>query len=238
MISIKWRAGLAVAALGWAAAAVAGPMVLRASGPSAAQFKAGTRVPDDRPVLLKTGDVLVVLDSRGTRSVAGPGSFRFDTAAADAASGPTFAELLTQKTERRARIGAVRGGTGEAVVPRPPGLWAIDAAAGGSVCVLDAGQLSLWRADPAAAATLKVSRDGAAGETPFAPGQPTAAWPAGVAVVDGASYQITGLAKPATLQVHVLQPQPATLEALATALIANSCAGQVERMARLTAVPG
>jgi len=39
-------------------------------------------------VLLKTGDVLVVLDSRGTRSVAGPGSFRFDTAAADAATAP------------------------------------------------------------------------------------------------------------------------------------------------------
>jgi len=189
MISIKWRAGLAAAALGWAAAAVAEPMALRASGPSAAQFKAGTRVPDDRPVLLKTGDVLVVLDSRGTRSVAGPGSFRFDTAAADAATAPPFAELLTQKSERRARIGAVRSGSGEVAAPRPPGLRAIDAAAG-------------------------------------------------VAVVDGASYQIAGLARPATLQVYVLQPQPATLEALATALIANACAGQVERMARLTAVPG
>lgn len=88
MISTEWRVAAVAAALCSAATALAGPMVLRTSGPSAAQFKPGQRLADGQAVALKTGDVLVVLDQRGTRSVAGPGSFRFDTPA-EAGSAPS-----------------------------------------------------------------------------------------------------------------------------------------------------
>ena len=238
MISTKLRVATAAVMMLGAGAALAGPMVLRASGPSAPMFKAGQRLADGVAVALKTGDTLVVLDSRGTRSVAGPGSFRFDTASADAAPPTSFTDLLTQKSERRARIGAVRGGTAEPVEPpHPPGIWAIDTAAGGTVCILDAAQVSLWRADGTKPVTLAVSQGATKGDTPFAAGQLTAPWPASVSVTEGAPYTIAGFAKPVTVSVKLLQ-KPDSIEALATALIANGCTGQVERMARLTAVPG
>ncbi len=239
MISTRLRVAAAAALVLGAGPAAAGPMVLRASGPSAPSFKAGQRLADGIAVTLKTGDTLVVLDSRGTRSVAGPGSFRLDAASADAAPPASFTDLLTQKSERRARIGAVRGGTAEPVEPpHPPGIWAVDAAAGGTVCVLDPGQISLWRADGSKPVTLAVSQGPVRGDTPFAAGQLTAPWPAAVTVADGISYSIAGFAKPATLSIRLLTPQPASIEALAVALIASGCTGQVERMARLTAIGG
>ena len=239
MIWNNLRTAAAAALLMGASAAIAGPMVLRASGPSAALFKAGQRLADGVAVTLKTGDTLVVLDGRGTRSVAGPGSFRFDTASADAAPPTNFAELLTQTRERRARIGAVRGGTAEPVEPpHPPGLWAVDVAAGGTVCILDATQVSLWRADAAKPLTLAVTQGNMHGDTPFAAGQPTAPWPAAMPVADGGAYILTGFAKPVTLTVRLLPVKPDSIEALAAALIAGGCSGQIERMARLTAVAG
>ena len=42
--------------------------------------------------------------------------------------------------------------------PTPPGVWAIDAAAGGTVCAIDAAKLSVWRAEPMAAGSMTITR--------------------------------------------------------------------------------
>lgn len=239
MISINRHGAAVLALFGLAAtAAAAGPLVVRANGPSAAAFKPGQRLPDGQPLLLRAGDAVTVLDSRGTRSLNGPGSFRFDQPAPVAAAPSLFKELLTQKTERRARIGAVRG-TLEETPPAPPGIWALDAATGGTVCVLDPAQVSLWRAEPARAAKLTITRsDSQSATVVFAASQGSAPWPAALAPADGGQFRINGGGAPVTLIIKRISPPPASIDALGEALLAQGCSSQFERLARVTANPG
>lgn len=219
-------------------AAVAAPMVVRAVGPSAIAYKPGQKLSDTATLVLKAGDTLTVLDAKGTRSFTGPGSFRFDQASTAAAAPTAFAELLTQKSERRARIGAVRGSGGEmAGKPTPPGVWAIDAAAGGTVCAIDVGKLSVWRAEPMAAGSMTITRvaDGKVATVPFAAGQAVANWPTTVAG-SGGTFMVAGAGAPATLMVKVLATAPTAVDELGAALLESGCASQFERLANVTKV--
>lgn len=238
MISIETRAVAAMlAAAALAGPALAGPLVVRALGPSAAAFKPGQRLPDNAPLVLRAGDQVTILDARGTRSFTGPGNYRFDSASAAAA--PTaFTELLTQKSERRARIGAVRGSGGVVTgKPVPPGVWAIDAGTSGTVCALDPAAISLWRADPTKAATLTLARGNVSAPVAFAAGQAVAAWPAGLPVGTGGDYRVTGGAAPVALKVRTLATKPASVDALGAALIEIGCQSQFERLVTVTKVP-
>jgi hypothetical protein len=247
MISINLRsAGLlpvaAFAALaGLAVPALAGPMVVRASGPSAVSYKPGQKLADTATLVLKAGDQVTVLDAKGTRSFSGPGSFRFDAPSATAAAPTAFAELLTQKSERRARIGAVRGSAGVMTGPPvPPGVWAIDSGASGTVCALDTTKMSLWRAEPMAPGTLTVTRvaDGKSAPVAFAAGQATAGWPAELAGGSGGQYRITGGTAPRTLTLKAIPKAPSALDELGAALLDNGCQSQFDRLANATKVPG
>lgn len=230
MISI--RAAAMVMAL-VAVPAMAGPLVVRAVGPSAASYKLGSRLPD-APLVLKAGDTLTVLDAKGTRNFSGPGTFNL-AAASQLASGPDLASLLVQKPERRARIGAVRGtGGGEAGPPRPPGIWAVDVGQTATVCALDPTAMSLWRADASAAQTLTVKgANGASASVMFAAGAPTAPLPA--AVAGEGPMAVSGGKAPVTLTVKKL-PAAADLDALGTALVTAGCTSQFERLAMASMV--
>lgn len=241
MISIKPRglAGLALpAAILLAAPALAGPLVVRVSGPSAAAFKAGQRLPDGAPLTLKAGDTITLLDARGTRKLSGPGSFRLDQYSV-ATTQNGFNELLTQRTERRARIGAVRsvGGTIDGK-PVPPGVWAIDTGATATVCALDTTKLSLWRADPTTAGTVTVARiaGGAPAAVAFAAGQAVAAWPATLPVADGDRFNTKGAGASAQLTIRKLAAAPAAIDELGAAFVAAGCLSQFDRLAAVTKV--
>ncbi|WP_310498320.1 hypothetical protein [Sandarakinorhabdus sp.] len=227
---------LAAAAMLLGVSAAAGPLVVRASGPSAASFKPGQRLPD-APLVLKAGDMVMVLDTKGTRSFSGPGSFSFSAPSA-AASQPAFAALLVQKPERRARIGAVRGSRGEEKgAPVPPGIWAVDAGISSTVCARDPAAISLWRADPQAPATLTITRasDGAAASLAFAGGQAVAGLPAAVAGSAG-TLRITGGKTPVAITIKSVSPA-ADIEALGAQFVAQGCDGQFARLAKLTVQP-
>lgn len=237
---ISTKAGLALALL-LATPALAGPLVVRASGPSAAAFKPGQRLPD-APLALRAGDRITVLDASGTRSFVGPGSFRLDAVGRTAAPSG-FTELLTQKIERRARIGAVRSVTAAAGPAVPPGVWAIDAGTTATVCVLDPARISLWRADPAAAASVAIARQPAGGAVAaaavaiaFAPGQAVAPWPAALAVSDGDRFRTSGAGAPATLTIRTLAAPPAALDDLGAAFLAAGCQSQFDRLAAVTLI--
>ncbi len=233
MISTRLAAILALMA---AVPALADPMVVRAIGPSATLYKPGQKLVATTPLTLKAGDQLTILDARGTRSFSGPG--RFSLAAASASTAPAFTELLTQKSERRARIGAVRGpGVEFKGKPVPPGIWAVDSGVGGTVCALDLTQLSLWRAEPVAAGSLTVSRasGGAAVPVAFAAGQAMASWPATLAIADGDVFKIAGTGAPATITVRKLAA-PAAVDALGAAFAEHGCMGQLDRLAAVTKV--
>lgn len=239
MISIDPRALRLAAAAAFAAAAlpaIAGPIVVRAVGPSAASYPPGQKLADSATLVLKAGDQVTVLDAKGTRSFAGPGNYRFDQASA-AATPTAFAELLTQKSERRARIGAVRGAAGAADGPAtPPGIWAIDAGIPGTVCAINTGKMSLWRANPMTPGNYTVTRvaDGKSTAMPFASGQAIAAWPADFVPATGGSFRISGGAAPTTITVKTLAKPPGSLDELGAALLDAGCQSQFERLAAVT----
>jgi hypothetical protein len=229
MISIKPIAALIVAMA--ATASLAGPLVVRAAGPSAAQFKPGQRLAD-APVILKAGDSIVVLDAKGTRSFSGPGTFSL-VAPSAAAQQVAFSDLLVQKPARRSRIGAVRAAGQEQGPPSPPGVWTLDIRASDTVCVLDPAGIAVWRADTVAAQNLTVQRDdGATAMLVFPAGQATAALPAAVSGKAGA-LRITGGKSPVTLTVKQIAAA-GDVEALGAALVEAGCQSQFARLAANT----
>jgi hypothetical protein len=83
----KWvLAGCALAMISGSVAAEAAVLVVRSSGPSAKAFPAGKAVPDSQVITLKSNDVLILLDSRGTRTLRGPGKFSATASASTAAT--------------------------------------------------------------------------------------------------------------------------------------------------------
>lgn len=226
MISIRSLAAIAAALA--ATSALAGPLVVRAAGPSAALFKPGQRLPDS-PITLKAGDSIVVLDAKGTRSFSGPGSFSLTAASAEAQQ-VAFADLLVQKPARRARIGAVRAVGQDQGPPSPPGVWALDIRQSDTVCVIDPANVALWRADTSGAQSFTISReDGSTATLGFGPAQALAPLPAAVAGKLGA-LKISGGKTPVTLTLKQVAA-PANVEALGAALVEAGCQSQFQRLA-------
>ena len=235
--AVVYPAIIAAAMVTISSPASAGPLVVSASGPSMAKFHPGERLPD-APLVLKAGDRVMVLDKHGTRNFSGPG--KFDFAVASAAAAPTaFAELLAQKPERRARIGAVRGSGGEMTgPPMPPGIWAVDSSKTGTICALDTTKMALWRPDPMMAGTLTLTRstDGKSAPVSFAAGQAVANWPATLVPTSGDSFAITGDKARAKVMVKSIADTPEGVDTLGAALIENGCQPQFERLVKATSV--
>jgi hypothetical protein len=243
--SSKARAGIAAAmALALAGAASAETLVVRSSGPSARSYPPGKAIPETQKIVLKANDQVIILDGRGTRTLKGPGSFSpivASTRATDSRS--TFAALVTQRSERRARIGAVRGATvANPGATRSPNLWFVDMERSSSTCVLDPNAITLWRAEPAGPATVTVTRasDGKSATLGWTAGQSTHAWPAEMPVANGAEYRLSwpGALQPTVLKFAVLDPNPqGGLENMAAELIRHGCEAQLDLLIETVAVP-
>ena len=223
----KWvLAGCALAFATGAVAADAAVLVVRSSGPSAKAFPAGRAVPESQVINLKANDVVILLDSRGTRTLRGPGKFSA-TASASNATTSSLAALTGQNTNRRSRVGAVR---------RPPtgatsgrNVWQADVARSGNICVANPADLGLYRGNAAGAGSVTVTD--AAGKTAtvrFADGQKIAAWPADVPVAAGGRYQVTGNGTNVSYTARLIQPVPGGLEGLAQSFIRNDCQAQLD----------
>lgn len=220
-------AGCALALAFGAVAAEAAVLVVRSSGPSAKAFPAGKAVAENQVITLKPNDVVILLDSRGTRTLRGPGKFSA-TASASAASTSSLAALTGQSSNRRSRVGAVR---------RPPtgatsgrNVWQADVTRSGNICVANPADLGLYRANPATAARVTVT-DVGTGKTAavqFSEGQKIASWPSDVPVTAGGRYQIKGGGGDATVVARWISPVPAGLEGLAQSLIRNDCQAQLD----------
>lgn len=220
-------AGLALALASGAVAAEAAVLVVRSSGPSAKAFPAGKAVAETQVITLKPNDVVILLDSRGTRTLRGPGKFSA-TASASAASTSSLAALTGQSSNRRSRVGAVR---------RPPtgatsgrNVWQADVTRSGNVCVANPADLGLYRANAGGAARVTVSDlgSGKSAAVQFSEGQKIASWPEGVPVAAGGRYQIKGGGDDATILARWISPVPAGLEGLAQSFIRNDCQAQLD----------
>lgn len=221
-------AAIAVAGLG--TAAFAETMVVRASGPSAATYRPGSKLADGGMVALKAGDVVTLLDARGTRTLRGPGSFSVSASASAApANGVMLAALLDTKRVRRARTGAVRGNvnTTPATPPHRPNLWMVDMAQPGNVCVADPAAVRLWRADAAKPATVRISGGGVNASATFAAGASEAAWPVAAPVKDGAAYRLSDGGHETEIRFALLG-EAVALDGVASGLIAHQCTAQLD----------
>lgn len=231
----KFAVAAAFAAL--AQPALADVVVIRANGPSAGRFPPGKTLPDATRLTLKQGDQIVLLDTHGTRTLAGPGVFAATGGPAVAAPSALSA-MASNATNRRARVGAVRGLTAvPPVTTTRPGIFLVDVAVPGSVCVVDSATVTLWRGDArAAAATTLTGGDGTTATVSWIRGQTTAPWPVALRVAEGSSYRLRSTAGAAEtiVQFRTLAAQPANLQQLASALIKHGCQGQVDVLVATT----
>jgi hypothetical protein len=147
-----------VGALIAASPSMAGTIVIRASGPSAKAFPVGKTLAEGQRVALKTGDTLVLLDPKGTRTLTGAGNFEVGTAANGAQAPSAFKALIANAGTRQVRTGAVRGANAGPV--RVASLWYVDTSKGGTVCLKDPLQANLWRADMSQPVTVTLSGAG------------------------------------------------------------------------------
>lgn len=224
----KWvLAGCGLAIAFGAVAAEAAVLVVRSSGPSAKAYPAGKAVPENQVINLKANDVVILLDSRGTRTLRGPGKFSA-TASASAAATSSLAALTGQSSNRRSRVGAVRRPPTGATAGR--NVWQADLGRSGNLCVASQADLGIYRPSSAGAARVTVT-DVASGKSAtvnFPEGQRIAAWPADVPVAAGGRYRIASGSENATYTARMIQPVPAGLEGLAQSFIRNDCQAQLD----------
>lgn len=208
---------LAASAALFASTASAAVLVVRSSGPSATAYPAGKALPDNHVLKLKATDTVILLDSRGTRTLNGPGNFSVSASAA-----PVTSSRTTGTGARRVRLGAVRG-TGTRSV------WQADLARSGNVCIANPGELTLYRPDAAGAADVTLTdSDGKSAKVHFETNQWEAAWPSELEVKSGKRVNVGGLAQPTTLTLRQLSPVPSGLEGMAQSLIRADCQAQLD----------
>ena len=215
------RALVAAALIATAASAAANVLVVRASGPSAKSYPPGRSLPDNARITLRANDTLVILAGGGTRTFRGPGTF---SPSAAVQAGNRTASTGT----RRARIGAVRSA---GIVPHGPTIWHVDVTQSGTFCLSSANNVMLWRPDATDPIRLTIGDPGGGQRTIDWPaGQPTLAWPTGTTLVSGAAYSFRqpGVAVPVQITFRTLTSEPADLQGVAAALIANGCQGQLD----------
>ena len=203
------------------AAAAANILVVRSTGPSAKAYPAGRSLLDTARIQLIAGDTVVILGPSGTRTFRGPGRF--------SPSAPVQrGERVALDENMRARVAAVRGGP---FIPmaRTATIWQVDPRQSGTICLVPANRVELWRANFVRTEALTI--DGPSGRTQvlWPAGQPIIDWPAAVPLTDGAEYQVRSSRSPtaARIRVKTIETPPQDSLAVAETLIRNGCETQL-----------
>jgi hypothetical protein len=218
-----------------ATAAAANILIVRSAGPSAKAYPPGRALAPNARLTLRQGDMLVLLDGRGTRTLRGPGSY----VAGAAARVTTRSALTVNNGGRVGRVGASRRVSER---PRSPSIWHVDVSQSATVCVANASNVMLWR--PSATQTVRLSIAPAmTGGTPhvvtWSAGQSTLAWPNDLRIANDSDYRLSveGVAIPTRLRFRVLPAAPSGLEAQAAAFIQNGCQTQLDVLIETVQLP-
>ncbi len=209
------------------AAALAG-VVVASSGPSAGEYPVGRQIDSGERITLRDGDTLTVLENGGTRILRGPGVQMLSSSGSSQSS--TFANLTRQRSQTRARTGAVRGAT--VVEISNPNLWYVDVETSGKICLPGPDNVQFWRADTQADSTYEISADGMATEISFEAGEMLASWNADNPPAEGTTYQLGAPTGAGAVQVEFVftGEAPESPEAAAELFIANGCTVQLDVM--------
>jgi hypothetical protein len=218
-------------------AAHAEPIVIKYEGPASQLYKPGKKLQSSAKISLKAGEVLTVLDERGTRTLRGPGTFSASSAtSASSVSNTSLARLVKTGSVRRARTGAVRGDAQPQAKPLSPNLWFVDIGKSARFCVADFENLQLWRANGAESQQVTAT-DGASGQSAsvrFGKGATTMRWPSAITPRDGGTYTlaIPGRTDKVSLEfVKVNLTGGERIDLMASKLIEKGCQAQSELLA-------
>lgn len=233
-----------VAALGAvtvASAASAQAVVVRSTGPSAAQYPQGKKLAANTAVVLRAGDRVTVVDKAGSRVLAGPGSFPITGQVARDGASPVTA-MMSRGGGARSRTGAVRGAPGASPVVAgpvaPESIWYVDVSKGGTYCVADPAALVLWRPNREDEGTGRLlAQDGTLADVTWKRGNALKLWPATtLPVVDGQTYSFSHPVGPTVkITTRLIGDVPAD-ELDVTALLADKgCNAQLDLLASVAA---
>lgn len=230
-------AATVLTALALPGSALAG-VVVASSGPSAASFPPGKKLPDDAKITLKAADSVTILDAKGSRVLRGAGTFTVG-APGMVTKASNFAVLTRQRSASRVRTGTIRGEDGK---PLSPNLWYVDLSRSGTFCVIDPQTVRAWRPDKQGDATYNATGRSASAKTTlqFTDNVTVAPWDVAAAPAgDGAVYTIAGPgnAPAVTVTFSVIASADYTPEDLAAALLAKGCTAQLDLLATSLALP-
>lgn len=230
----------AIAGLALAGHAMAQSVVVRSTGPSAATYPQGRKLPAGTSVVLKAGDHVTVLDKAGTRVLNGPGSFALNGEVnRDNAAGTQLAAMMARGGASRTRTGAVRGAISGPALTAPTGpenVWYIDVSKGGTYCVADPAAVVMWRPEKTEEGTGKlVSQDGSSADVTWRAGSALKVWPAAsVPVVDGQTYTFrNAVGAPVKIRTMVMTSVPADELEVAGVMADKGCTAQLDMLANL-----
>ncbi len=215
-------------------------VVVRSSGPSAASYPSGQRLPANATMTLRSGDQVTVLDRAGTRVLRGPGTVTLDgRVLRDRDRTQTLIRALRNPPSVRA--GAVRSGAADGAPGKrlPPSIWFVDIARGGKICLPEGSDGYMWRENTASRQIMWLND--AAGGSMVRMVWPAltagVSWPSSmVALEGGRSYRLTDDAdatRTVTIDVVTLanQPIPEDPSELGVLLLDNGCRAQFENLA-------
>ncbi len=213
------------------------PVVIKYDGPNSQNYKPGKKLLPTAKISLKAGEILTVLDERGTRTLRGPGTFSASSAvSASSVSNTNLASLIKTSSIRRARTGAVRGETPPQQTQLSPSLWYVDISKSAKFCVADFQSVQLWRSgatDTQPAVTI-ASPSGSNATVKFGKSRTTVRWPSAIAPVDGGKYTIAGPGNADKISIEMVKIDVTgeeRLDTLAVKLLERGCQAQSELLA-------
>lgn len=204
-------------------------VVVKASGPSAAQYPVGKKLDDAATISLKAGDSVTVLTANGTKVISGPGQFTVGVRGESKRS--TFAVLTRQASNARVRTGAVRSGASGAP-PINPSLWNMDVTQPGKFCLADASRVTFWR-PRASGESVYVLGSGESDylvQVKFADGSAQSSLTAAQLPLDSnRNYRLSNEAgaAPQPVEFVVLESVPDTADGLGAMLAEKGCTAQL-----------
>jgi hypothetical protein len=220
-------------AVGASSSVLAQSLIVRSTGPSAANYPAGRKLESSERVTLKAQDVVTVLDKSGTRVLRGPGTFAMSAVSrANQTASTRLASFITNRGSSRARAGAIRGNE-DAVVsdPRAPNLWYLDPRKAGKFCVTNADSLVMWRPVYAESQTASVLVDSGKIELSWNKGNPLKSWPVeALPIGEGKTYKIVPpeTTEPVEVSFSVLLNVPEDGNQAAEMLLRAGCQNQLD----------
>ncbi len=217
--------------------ALADALVVRSSGPSAASYPVGRRLPATERVVLRAGDRVTIIGEGPSRTLSGPGNFPVRAAnAANSGNASTLGRYLSATGGTISRTGAVRGAGDGELPSAPPNLWVVNLAHGGTHCVIDLTNVTLWRADMRGDTLLTIENASNAEERAqiaFVAGQNFRRWPSdALPIRSGVTYRITGAGagEANSFSFVALGAAPTDAESAANALANAGCSAQLAQL--------